>query len=1024
MVVKVFCGEEFEYEHEWNQLKELYDVIYEIYTNSDENVYILSNFDLAKVQIDVFILTENGTAILDLKSYDGKIIGNENGDWIAIKNGKKIPLHKNLFRQLRAQKFDLMEKLNQIRIGNFEHIEERNLGLIKCWGYFEKGSSYDIAQIGESAHIWFDVITADNLIEKMKWINAQYKLKMRDMDAIVKGLNLKEYSIGKKSPVKSAFESNYEKELSVFIQPNNWDEILRKTSESNIITIVGEPRVGKSTSIINVANKLKNEGYKIQEDKESLIELFRSRDDKKHKLFLELINDRNAFILDDVFGAIEYEPGLANIWVPFIIKILNYSNINSKFIFSSRTDVFDNFLSSNNELSYTGLKNVFDDSIVKLNFSNYSNEIRKQIFNTNLEYIKFKEGTKKSVLIENNEKIINELLLPGEIWHFLGNAKDDEFQEYQIDNLIEKAKRQVNFIKEQIISLDDHEKLFLYNLYINQDFDIDDLKDIYSYCLPPELYISDYFKKFSDKFKNRFIRIKVETGLYSNDSKSDISYINLDGITKLEFIHPIYIEAINKLIRVDEEERRVFENILEKLYNSIPIANISITNIPNWKFNSNNYDHLRFNIFKIILKHYDLFNFNVNDLIIRTLSNLSYSFWDRGYISSLELESNGRFDSWNSSYSSICYISNLYNNYFELDDDLKEYINSMFKDTDSHEAIAYCFAYGLNIKIIQKLQDKLKELSISDEVKSLIAKCIIKNYEYLSEDNQNLLFKLELKNTLLIQYLINNFNKISKELKTLLITQIEATSEGELIETGATFLINYSSLPSEIKTKYGFMFNLTDELIFMQIGRAFTEWFAGTFTDLDYDSKYEKIEQNVLDLYCMWLKNKMLMFSINIEELENLLSNIYGEFCLYGNLEYSIFCYNNLNLAKPKWTEPFFSKLKEALEANMIIVLDLFSFKSIKVGIYNTGFSFLLWSNNKELIEKISHNILIEKDDIKKMFLEDCRDKEILYKIKKSQMNILEELSMENNLEIRTLAKEKLDYIDRLFNENIIQIGD
>ena len=236
MVVKVFCGEEFEDPHELNQLKELYDVIYEKYANIDEIVYILSNFNLAKVQIDVLILAEKGTAIIDLKSYEGKIIGNENGNWIAIKNGKKILLHKNLFEQLKGQKFDLMKKLEQIQKGNFEHIEEGTIGLIQCWGYFKKGSSYDITQIGESAHYWFDVVTADNLIEKMKRIDAGYKLRMKDMDAIVGGLKLKEYSFGDKTPFESAFESNYEKELSVFVQPNNWDEILRIISGSNVTT--------------------------------------------------------------------------------------------------------------------------------------------------------------------------------------------------------------------------------------------------------------------------------------------------------------------------------------------------------------------------------------------------------------------------------------------------------------------------------------------------------------------------------------------------------------------------------------------------------------------------------------------------------------------------------------------------------------------------------------------------------------------------------------------------------------------
>ena len=91
MVVKIFCGEDFSsYEHEWEQFKEVYNLLNEKYGNSDENIYILSNFLLSNAQIDIVILTINGPAILELKSYNGEIFGSENGEWYVItKDGKK-----------------------------------------------------------------------------------------------------------------------------------------------------------------------------------------------------------------------------------------------------------------------------------------------------------------------------------------------------------------------------------------------------------------------------------------------------------------------------------------------------------------------------------------------------------------------------------------------------------------------------------------------------------------------------------------------------------------------------------------------------------------------------------------------------------------------------------------------------------------------------------------------------------------------------------------------------------------------
>lgn len=101
MVVKVFRDEKSKFEHEYDQFEEVYNLINNNYAKIDEFIYILTNLRLLKTEIDVLVLTEKGMAIIDLKSYEGKVIGDETGDWkVIIENGKEARLEKNLFRQL------------------------------------------------------------------------------------------------------------------------------------------------------------------------------------------------------------------------------------------------------------------------------------------------------------------------------------------------------------------------------------------------------------------------------------------------------------------------------------------------------------------------------------------------------------------------------------------------------------------------------------------------------------------------------------------------------------------------------------------------------------------------------------------------------------------------------------------------------------------------------------------------------------------------------------------------------------
>lgn len=1038
MVVKFFIGDEPEYEHEWKQFKEVYYRISKKYGNSNEVLYLLYNFRVSNRQIDVLILTENAIVILDLKAFQGEIIGNENGDWkVKTNSGTEQPLKTNLFRQLQSQKFALLEKLNKIRMGNFEDVEEHNLAKIKCWGYFNKGSHYDNEQLGGNVRIWFDVITESNLLEKMKFIDAGYHFRPKDMDAIVNGLNLKESSIEEVSSAENqVFESNYRKELSVFVPSGNYDEIKKKIFASNIVVIVGDPRVGKTTTTVNIAKELKNEGYEVRENVDSLIRLYYSKDKKDLK---NLIHRRNVFIIDDVFGSTEYESSLGNTWVPILKKLLNSLNIKSKFVFTSRTDIFDKFLDSNKELSYSGLEEDLINSVVTIKVSDYGEEKRKEIFDKNIEFIQIHEENKKSSLVENNKKIITELVLPGEIWNILENVKDGDYGIVDIDNEIRKAKRQVNFIKEKIKVLENHKKIFLYNIYINKNFSYDDLERIYYHCLTFNNSERDYFLDCIEEFKDKYIIIKKGDDVFYPIKQGVYGYVN-----KIEFVHPIYIEAIEKLFKSDKKERNRIENILLK-FNEV----VRLKNIEGWESTSSKYDYIQLNAYLIAIRNYDIFTIQIKDLVIENLESLSFeynSFLEKFFLESnflfendLELEQIEFEDDPNFSNISmdedVKYFKEIFINYDKFDDDFKRYINKLFHMYWSQKNIANCFTY-LGHNTIIKFQDRLKLLR-NKEIDFLIAKCIIKNYEYLNEDNKLLFFNLDIRYTLLL--LINNYNVLHADLKNFLMNKISELDKLQLIETGKTFLINYSFLPQIIRQKYDIMFDLENKEVIKQVGRALTEWFMEAFTQF-YIEKHESVDEKVLELYCNWLENeKIVQDEKLLHENYYSFSDLYGDVGMQGRMqgriESSIIDYNYLNLNKPKWTEPFYSKFKCALINNMMMLLNSFpsnndefpTYKE-KTNIYITAFLFYSWCKNIELIKRVD-NILYETDEIKYIFLEECLNFSIdniqkPFELSTIQIELIGKLSKPpNHIEIRIKAKKMLNYINDLIDKKIIKIA-
>jgi uncharacterized protein YkwD len=70
-----------------------------------------------------------------------------------------------------------------------------------AWIYFCKGSTYPEGQVDFRRVKWFRIVTADTLLDTMRFPDSGYSLRIQDMDAVVSGLHLEEYEFGTDRPV-------------------------------------------------------------------------------------------------------------------------------------------------------------------------------------------------------------------------------------------------------------------------------------------------------------------------------------------------------------------------------------------------------------------------------------------------------------------------------------------------------------------------------------------------------------------------------------------------------------------------------------------------------------------------------------------------------------------------------------------------------------------------------------------------------------------------------------------------------
>jgi uncharacterized protein YkwD len=198
MGIRFFRGEKIRFEHEYHQIREIITLLRKEYQK--EPVYVLTNVLVANKQLDCVLLTRSGPLILELKAFSGTVHGLENGPWEVITKDGEIPI-PNLFMQAKTQRQDFIDRLIPVYREQLPHIDGSSLRKMGAWIYFCKGSTYADGQIDLRRVKWFRIVTADTLLDTMRFPNSGYTLRIQDMDAIVAALHLTEYEFDTDRPV-------------------------------------------------------------------------------------------------------------------------------------------------------------------------------------------------------------------------------------------------------------------------------------------------------------------------------------------------------------------------------------------------------------------------------------------------------------------------------------------------------------------------------------------------------------------------------------------------------------------------------------------------------------------------------------------------------------------------------------------------------------------------------------------------------------------------------------------------------
>jgi len=178
--IKLYIGGQFENRHEVEQFNNILSIIEENKNNLGDFVVIFGNVFIEGEEIDALIFKENAVIVIEMKSWAGKIEGNENGKWKV--NGEET---KNAFRQCRRKRYALFALLNKM----YEDIKFD----VSSWVVCDYNADCSNVECSEKDKKWFRAISLDELSSELITQRSTNTIRsVRKVEKIAAKLHLQE----------------------------------------------------------------------------------------------------------------------------------------------------------------------------------------------------------------------------------------------------------------------------------------------------------------------------------------------------------------------------------------------------------------------------------------------------------------------------------------------------------------------------------------------------------------------------------------------------------------------------------------------------------------------------------------------------------------------------------------------------------------------------------------------------------------------------------------------------------------
>lgn len=204
MGFKAFRTNAFEHTHENRIFNQMCRQLEDYCEKNSQDVLFFGNCLVNGVELDALLVRSHAITVIDFKDYGGDITFSENGLWTADGVEVRGGGFTNPFRQIRHNRYKVMEKFNSIIIR-----DKQEFGHVSGCCIFHQPITFDESQLPQNISRWFFVTDFSSALTTLfEIVSNKINLLGSDFEEIIKSMDVPPYFEYQKHSIEVNTTSN------------------------------------------------------------------------------------------------------------------------------------------------------------------------------------------------------------------------------------------------------------------------------------------------------------------------------------------------------------------------------------------------------------------------------------------------------------------------------------------------------------------------------------------------------------------------------------------------------------------------------------------------------------------------------------------------------------------------------------------------------------------------------------------------------------------------------------------------